>query len=263
MAEPYPIRFEDGADYERLMGAWSRLAGAAFLDWVAPPPGLVWLDVGCGSGAFTELLLERARAASVVGVDPSSGQLDHARRHLAGRAASFHEGDAMALPVADAAFGAAAMALVIFFVPEPTRGVAEMARAVRPGGLVASYAWDISGGGFPHEAMRETMRALGMPVVMPPSVDAADLDALIGLWGGAGLVDIETRVITVEQRFDDAAAYWQATRAGPGARPPGPPPTPEQMVALREGAVARLARDAAGRIIVSARAHAVRGRVPQ
>ncbi len=48
-----PIKFDDGASYERMMGVWSRIAGANFLDWVAPAPGLRWIDIGCGNGAFT------------------------------------------------------------------------------------------------------------------------------------------------------------------------------------------------------------------
>ena len=54
----------------------------------------------------------------------------------------------MALPFERQRFDAAVMALVIFFVPDPAKGVAEMARVVRPGGLVAAYAWDVLGGGF-------------------------------------------------------------------------------------------------------------------
>ena len=65
------IRFDDGAAYERFMGVWSQLAGAAFIDWLAPAQGLRWLDVGCGNGAFTELLVERCAPASVDGIDPS------------------------------------------------------------------------------------------------------------------------------------------------------------------------------------------------
>ena len=69
------IRFDDGAGYERFMGKWSQLAGETFLDWLAPEPGLRWLDVGCGNGAFTEMLVERCAPVSVQGIDPSEAQL--------------------------------------------------------------------------------------------------------------------------------------------------------------------------------------------
>ena len=70
MAE-HQIRFDDGAAYERMMGTWSRLAGEIFLDWLAPRSGLRWIDIGCGNGAFTELLVERCAPAEVQGIDPS------------------------------------------------------------------------------------------------------------------------------------------------------------------------------------------------
>jgi ubiquinone/menaquinone biosynthesis C-methylase UbiE len=146
MAEPQ-IRFDDGQAYERSMGVWSRLAGEIFLDWLSVPPGLRWLDVGCGSGAFTELIVERCAPAEAQGIDPSEGQLAFASTRAGTRLAKFRQGDAMALPYADDSFDAAVMALVLFFVPEPAKGVAEMVRVVRSGGVVAAYLWDIDAGG--------------------------------------------------------------------------------------------------------------------
>jgi SAM-dependent methyltransferase len=127
------IRFEDGAAYERMMGAWSRTTGGVFLDWLAPSPGLRWVDIGCGSGAFSELLVERCMPTEVQGVDPSEGQLAFAQTRPAARLAQFRQGDAMALPFRNGSFDAAVMALVIFFVPEPAKGVGEMVRVVTPG----------------------------------------------------------------------------------------------------------------------------------
>jgi ubiquinone/menaquinone biosynthesis C-methylase UbiE len=57
----------------------------------------------------------------------------------------------MVLPFPDKMFDVATMALVIFFVPEPAKGVAEMVRVVLAGSMVAAYAWDILRGGFPLE----------------------------------------------------------------------------------------------------------------
>ena len=69
------IRFDDGASYERMMGVWSRLVGDIFIDWLAPRAGLRWIDIGCGNGAFTELLVNRCGPAEVHGIDPSEGFL--------------------------------------------------------------------------------------------------------------------------------------------------------------------------------------------
>lgn len=135
------IRFEDGAAYERMSGIWSRLVGAPFLDWLAPAPGLRWIDIGCGNGAFTELIVDRCAPSKVQGIDPSADQLVFARSRPSGRIAEFRHGDAMELPFPDNRFDAAVMALVIFFVPDPVRSVAEMARVACPGGIVASYTW--------------------------------------------------------------------------------------------------------------------------
>jgi ubiquinone/menaquinone biosynthesis C-methylase UbiE len=122
------------------MGGWSRLAGEVFLDWLAPPAGLSWIDVGCGSGAFTELIVRRCAPRETHGIDPADAQIAFARTRPNMQGAQFRKGDAMALPFDDAHFDVAVMALVIFFVPDPAKGVAEMARVVRRGGVVASYA---------------------------------------------------------------------------------------------------------------------------
>src|SRR5439155_4135836 len=157
-----------------------------FLDWVAPPPGLRWIEVGCGNGAFTELLCQRCEPIEVQGIDPSEAQLAYARTRSVGRVAGFHQGNAMALPFAANSFDAAVMALVIFFVPDPAKGVAEMARVVRRGGMVATYAWDMLGGGFPQESFLLEMRAMGLTPPRPPQMAASRMEALRDLWAGAG-----------------------------------------------------------------------------
>src|SRR5258708_17174743 len=128
------VRCEEGCAYEWMMGVWTQLAGSVFLDWLAPEPGLRWIDIGCGNGAFTELLVERCAPAEVQGIDPSPAQLAFARDRHKANVAKFQQGDAMALPFGDNEFDAATMALVIFFVPDPVNGVAEIASVVRPGG---------------------------------------------------------------------------------------------------------------------------------
>ena len=256
------IRFDDGAAYERYMGEWSRLAGKTFLDWLAPKSGLRWLDVGCGNGAFTEMLVERCAPASVHGVDPSEGQLAFARTRPAARVAQFRQGDAMAQPFPDDTFDAAVMPLVIFFVPNPATGVAEMARVVGPGGTVSAYAWDMEGGGFPYQTLHDEMRGLGVAVPTPPSPDASRIDAMRDLWTGAGLETVETREITVQRTFADFDDYWATVRGGPSVGPQLAAMASDDLARLCARMRALLPPDATGRITYSARANAVKGRVP-
>jgi SAM-dependent methyltransferase len=255
------IRFNDGAAYEQFMGKWSNVAGETFLDWLAPRAGLRWLDVGCGNGAFTELIVDRCSPASVDGIDPSEAQLSYARQRSKFPAAHFHQGDAMALPFADNGFDAAVMPLVIFFVPEPATGVAEMARVVVPGGIVCAYAWDMLGGGFPYDALWVEMRAMGVDVPLPPSPEAARIDALRDLWTGAGLTDVETLEITVQRTYTDFDDYWSAVRGGPSVTRGLSSMSPTDLAILQSRMRVLLPADAAGRITTGARANAVKGRV--
>jgi SAM-dependent methyltransferase len=262
MAE-YQFCFDDGAAYERMMGGWSRLAGEIFLDWLAPPSGLRWIDVGCGNGAFTELIVDRCAPAEVQGIDPSEGQLAFARTRPAARVATFQQGDAMALPFPDDKFDAASMALVIFFVPDPAKGVSELVRVVRPGGIVATYAWDVLGDGFPLEPVQIEMRAMGVPPPLPPSAEASRMEAMRSLWIGAGLDAVETREITVQRTFADFDDFWTTSLSGSNFGRIAATMTPGDVEMLKARVRARLPADTAGRITYGARANAAKGRVPE
>jgi len=256
------IRFDDGAAYEEFMGKWSQLAGQVFLDWLAPPAHARWADVGCGNGAFSELLVRRCAAAEVQGIDPSEEQIAFARQRLPADVASLQCGDAMALPYADGVFDAAVMALVIFFVPEPARGVAEMVRVVRPGGSVSAYAWDMFGGGFPFAALQEEMLAFGGTPLWPPSVEASRVEVMRALWTDAGLEDVHTRQIVVERTFSDFETFWRIAQTGPRIAPRVAAMAPADVELLKRRLRERLVPDADGRITYRAFANAVRGRRP-
>lgn len=257
-----PIRFTDGAGYDRFMGVWSRLAGQEFLGWITPQPGLRWLDVGCGNGAFTQLIAEQCAPLSLVGIDPSEAQLAFARQHPLMQSVKFVNADAMALPFQSDSFDLAVMPLVIFFVPEPAQGVAEMARVVAPGGTVAAYAWDMEGGGFPYRDVTETLSAIGRSTPMAPRPESSRLEMMRDLWASAGLGDIETNVIAVERTFADFEEFWETILGGPSAGQALRAMNEEERSGFRELLRARLQPAGSGPITLGARAHAIRGSVP-
>jgi SAM-dependent methyltransferase len=168
----------------------------------------------------------------------------------------------MALPFAENGFDAAVMALVIFFVPEPAKGVAEMARVVSPGGTVSAYAWDVTGGGLPAAPIQIEMRALGLSPPLPPSFEASRLESLRELWKGAGLQAVETRAISVQRTFASFDEFWDVNQLGASIAAVVATLSPDDAELLKSRVRARMPADAAGRITYSARANAVKGRKP-
>jgi ubiquinone/menaquinone biosynthesis C-methylase UbiE len=257
-----PIHFEDGAQYEESMGIWSRLAGDKFIDWLAPQSGLRWIDIGCGNGAFTELLVDRCSPAEVQGIDPSEGQLAFARMRPAARLAKFRIGDAMALPFDAAAFDAAVMALVVVFVPEPAKGMDEMVRVVRPGGLIATYVWDMVDGGFPLDPILEEMRAMNIAFPRPLQVDKSRMAALVELWKRAQLTGVDTREITVERAFPEFEKFWNMNLKGSTVGSAISALPPSDALTLKERVRERLKAAGSGSFTYSSRANAIRGYKP-
>ncbi len=254
------IKFNDGAAYERGMGTWSRLAGEVFLEWLAPSNRLRWIDVGCGNGAFTELIVQKCDPTAIEGIDPSEAQIAFARERPTARKVEYRQGDAEALPYDNNCFDVATMALVIFFVPDPMKGLREMVRVVRPGGIVTAYAWDLPRGGFPFEAIWDEMNSLGVTPNQPPSADVSRMEAMLDLWTRAGLDAVETKEIVVQRTFESFDDFWAiCTEGSIGAQVARV--SASDIEVLRARVRARLPVDASGRITFSARANAAKGRV--
>jgi SAM-dependent methyltransferase len=258
------VLFSDGKGYERHMGRWSRLVGATFLAWLDAPPGLHWLDVGCGNGAFTEELVTRCAPAAVTAIDPSDGQLAFARTRPELKMVDFRNAGAQELPFPNASFDAAVMALVISFVPDPAHAVHEMARVAKPGGIVATYMWDFATAGAPVSPVIAAVKSLGLDAPLPPRTEASHSEVLHDLWKGAGLEAIEARPIGITVSFPSFDDFWESN-----CLPVGPlgraieamsPATKER---LRERLCEQIPIAADGSVAFESRANAIKGRVAQ
>jgi SAM-dependent methyltransferase len=253
--------FRDGTAYERRVGRWSRVVGEVFVEWLEVPAKARWLDVGCGGGAFTEVVIAHCAPASIIGIDPSDAQLAYARARPGAKLAQFQRGDAQSLPFPDHVFDAAAMALVIQFIADPLKAAAEMARVVRPGGMVATYTWDIWERGAPFHPVREALEDIGVPTPMPGR-EICRCDALRDLWHKAGLRSVETRVIRVPAVFADFDDYWESNTAADGPRGQILSDlSPAQRDRLRARLHEILPIQPDGRILHESVANAVKGRV--
>lgn len=255
-----------GDAYEPYVGRWSRLVARELVGWLGLAPGLRWLDVGSGTGALSQTILDMAAPREVVGVDQSDGYVAYARERVADPRIRFRVADAQALPFPNPEFDAAVSGLVLNFLPAHARALGEMRRAVRTGGTVAVYVWDYAGG---MQLMRHFWDAA---VALDPA--ATDLDEgrrfpicqpepLAALFQQVGLRDVESHAIdvpTVFRSFDD---YWSPFLGGQAPAPGYCMSLSEdRRAALREHIKANLPIRPDGSIHLIARAWAVKARVP-
>jgi len=252
-----------GAAYNPYVGRWSRLVAREFLAWLAVPQGAHWLDVGCGTGALSQTILDVASPREITGIDPSEEYITFARQQVQDSRVRFRLGDAQALPEDSASYDAVVAGLVLNFVPQPSHAVAEMQRVVRVGGTVAAYVWDYAG---QMQLMRYFWDAA---VALDPAASNLDEgqrfpicqpELLLQLFRAEGLREVEGRLIDIPTFFRDFDDFWSPFLGGQG---PAPGYTmslsEERRIALRERIRARLPIAADGSIHLIARSWAIRG----
>ena len=260
---PQKETWASGATYEAYVGRWSRLVAREFLNWLNVPARSRWLDVGCGTGALCQTILDLAAPISVKGIDRSDGYVAFAREQVRDERAQFEVGDAQALPVEPETCDAVVSGLALNFVPQPQQAVAEMARAAKPTSVVAAYVWDYAG---KMQLMRHFWNAA---VALDPA--AYDLDEgrrfpicqpdpLRELFQSVGLGDVQVRPIDIATDFQDFEDYWSPFLGGQGPAPGyAKSLSDERRAALRERIRAGLPFALDGSIPLVARVWAVRG----
>jgi SAM-dependent methyltransferase len=200
--------------YDRFMGRYSSVLAPAFADFARVAPGLRVLDVGCGPGALTRVLVERLGASSVAAADPSEQFVAAARERHPG--VDVRQAPAEELPFEDGEFDAALAQLVVHFMADPVKGLAEMARVVRPGGVVAACVWDHAGGQTPLAPFWDAVHE-----VDPDAMDESELAGgreghLTELSEEAGLREVEETALPVRVEHATFKEWWEPFTLGVG-----------------------------------------------
>lgn len=252
-----------GDSYEPYVGRWSRRVAREFIYWLRLPEHCQWLDVGCGTGALCQTILDLANPQKVKGIDRSESYVDFVRGQINDPRAEFEVGNAQAMPIESETFDVVVSGLVLNFVPQPDKMIAEMARIVRNRGFVALYVWDYAG---KMQMLRHFWNAVAALDASARDLDEGrrfpicNPDPLKKLFQNAGLFEVEVQPIDIATDFRDFTDYWTPFLGGQG-------PAPGYVMSLNEEPRARLrqriynslpfALD--GSIPLTARAWAVRG----
>jgi len=249
--------------YEPYVGRWSRLVAQEFLKWIDVPTQSQWLDVGCGTGALSQTILNICDPKTIKGIDRSDGFIAYARTKVNDPRMTFEVGDAQSLSVDSGVYDAAVSGLVLNFVPQPEKMISEMVRAVKEGGVVAVYVWDYA------DKMQLMRYFWDAAVALDPAVAELDEsprfpicnpDALRDLFQKLGLKQVETRAIDIETHFKDFDDYWDPFLGGQGpAAGYAMSLSEEKRAQLRERIRTSLPFAPDGSIPMIARAWAVKG----
>jgi len=253
------VSFDVAAEsYDRFMGRYSVQLSPQLADLAGVDTAQTVLDVGCGPGALTSELAKRVGAEAVSAVDPSESFVAAVRERCPG--VDVRRAAAEQLPFPDRLFDAALAQLVVHFMADPARGLREMARVTRPGGVLAVCVWDHGGGRGPLSDFWHTARELDPGVEDEsdlPGVREGDLGALLA---GSGAREVEETSIEAGVDYATFDDWWEPFTLGVG--PAGAHVQrleAEQHAELRESCQARFPQ---APFRLTAHAWAARGVVP-
>lgn len=255
-----------GSSYDDFMGRWSRHLAPGFVAWLREPAGVHWLDVGCGTGAMTRAICSHAEPASVLGCDPAESFVEYARRHHQDQQAAFVTAGVGNLPGRPDGYGSITSLLALNFFPDPGAALREMRSLAATAGTISACVWDYG------EKMEFLRIFWDAAVALDPAARRLDEgvrfplcrpDALVALFQAAGLDGVRCEPLEIRTEFSGFADYWRPLMGCTG-------PAPSYLASLDAGQRSALAarvervlpRGAGDRIVLTARAWAVRGAVP-
>ncbi len=214
--------WQSGIAYEKFMGRWSALVAQKFLSWLAIPFARSWLDVGCGTGSLTRLILETYQPKEIISIDPSSDFISHAQRATTNTSVHFRVGLAESLDLDSNSIDTVVSGLVLNFVPQPKVAMSEMLRVTKPGGKVGVFVWDYT------EGMQMLRYFWNAAVELDNTANKFDEGIrfplcregqLESLFQAAGLKQIEATAIEEKTIFQDFDDYWQPFLGNVGPAP--------------------------------------------
>jgi SAM-dependent methyltransferase len=209
------VSFEVAASaYARFMGRYADPLALAFAPYAGVSRGQRVLDVGCGPGTLTAVLVPTLGADAVAGIDPSPPFVAAARERFPG--VDVRQGVAEHLPWEDATFDAALAQLVVHFMADPVAGLREMARVTRPGGTVAACVWDHGGGEGPLSLFWRVVAGADPDAPAEGGLPGTREGQLAALAAEAGLCDVEDGRLSVTVAFTGFDDWWEPYTFGVG-----------------------------------------------
>jgi SAM-dependent methyltransferase len=231
-------KWDSGDPYEYFMGRWSKLMALEFLTWINLPHSLSWLDIGCGTGALSEMIYQHCKPSHLTCIDPSDEFLTQAKERLDSQG-EFIVGSATDIPREDNSIDVVVSGLALNFFPDLKSALTEMKRISKPGGIIAAYVWDYS------DRMDFLRCFWDAAILIDPNscnldegfrFSICNADNLKNSFQQAGLNEIEVTKLDIATLFKDFDDYWNPFLGGQG-------PAPSYLASLSESHQVKLKKE--------------------
>jgi SAM-dependent methyltransferase len=209
------VSFSASAEaYDRFMGRYSSRLAAQMADLAGVEAGQRVVDVGCGPGALTDELVSRVGAGEVTAVDPAPQFVAAVQERYPG--VGTHIAPAEDLPLESGTFDAALAQLVVHFMGDPVRGISEMARVTRDGGIVVACVWDHGGKRTPIAPFWDAARDIDPTIEDEGHMAGGREGHLVELFEAAGLEQAEGTALHVRGEHSTFDDWFQPFTLGVG-----------------------------------------------
>lgn len=212
-------QWDNTQGYDLYVGRWSKLISQDFVEWLNPKANLKWLEIGCGTGALTSIIVDKCSPAYLLAVDKSDSYLAKAKESIDSKNVSFSNVDLNTYPLNEE-FNHITSGLVLNFIPQIRELLLHLLNNLKSGGQLSAFVWDYGGHYQPMRHFWEAAKEV--------SQDAEKFDAgvkfdictkgkLIQLFESLNLKEVQFTTmerIATFRNFDD---YWLPIASAQGS----------------------------------------------
>lgn len=212
-------KWDNTSGYEMYVGRWSKLISQDFVDWLSPQSKLKWLEIGCGTGALTKVIIEKCSPAYLLAIDNSDHYLVKAMENVFSNNVTFLNADLSSYPLNEE-FHNVTSGLVLNFVPRIEELLRCTMNNLKCGGQMSSFVWDYGGH---YQPMRHFWEAAKEITSSAEAFDAGGKfnictkENLIQLFRRLDLSDIQFTTMERIATFHNFNDYWLPIASAQGS----------------------------------------------
>jgi trans-aconitate methyltransferase len=212
-------QWDNTQGYDLYVGRWSQLISQDFIDWLNPKSNLKWLEIGCGTGALTKVIVDKCSPAYLLAVDKSDSYLTKAKESIDSKNVDFSNVDLSSYPLKEE-FDQVTSGLVLNFIPQIHELLLHLMKNLRSGGQLSAFVWDYGGHYQPMRHFWDAAKEVSPGAEKYDAgvkFDICTKEKLIQLFELLGLNEVQFTTIERIATFRNFDDYWLPIASAQGS----------------------------------------------